>query len=223
MPARAGLLAEVWHRNYSSMTDRPIHRPRARAAALLVSLAVASSAAAAEVNVSVRRAGEALVIDANATLDADPATAWRVLTDYERYVDFVPGMRSSRVVERRGDNVTVAQSADSPAWLMRMPFDVVYAITERPPDRIESSARGSMLAGLDSQYRLTPSASGVRLDYVGRLTPRSALFGGFEELAVRQGIVREFEALAHEIERVHVAGEAGQSTAQSMPGSPPAR
>ena len=202
------------------MAHRTFHQPRARAAAVLVLLAVASSAAAADVDVSVRRTGEALVIDASARLDADSTTAWRVLTDYERYADFVPGMRSSHVVGRQGSSVTVVQSAEAPAWLMRVSFDVVYTITELPPDRIESNGRGSILAALESRYRITPSESGVRLDYAGRLTPRSALLGGIEELAVRQGIVREFEALAREIERVHVANGAGENTAQSMPESP---
>ena len=143
MAARRRLLAGIWHRLFP-MAHRMFHRPRARAAAVLVLLAVASSAAAVDVDVSVRRTGEALVIDASARLDADSATAWRVLTDYERYADFVPGMRSSHVVGRQGSSVTVVQSAEAPAWLMRVPFDVVYTITELPPDRIESNGRGRM-------------------------------------------------------------------------------
>jgi ribosome-associated toxin RatA of RatAB toxin-antitoxin module len=178
--------------------------------------------AAADVNVSVRRDGAALIIDASAMLEADAATVWQVLTDYERYVDFVPGMKSSRVVARHGANVTVVQSTDSPIWLMPTPLDVTYTITEQPPDRIESSGSGSMWAALDSRYRLVSSAAGIRLDYAGRVTPRSALLGRIEQFAVRQGIVREFEALAREIERKNAERTAAKYPDRPISTSPAA-
>src|SRR5678815_5573781 len=38
---------------------------------------------AADVNVVVRRTADAVVIEANALINADAGTAWRVLTDYD--------------------------------------------------------------------------------------------------------------------------------------------
>jgi len=46
--------------------------------------ATASAAAAVDVDIDVHRAEGVVVIDARAELKADPATAWRVLTDYAR-------------------------------------------------------------------------------------------------------------------------------------------
>ena len=161
-------------------------------------------AKAADVNVVVRRIDDAVLIQANAVLNADAGTAWRVLTDYDRYADFVPGLRSSRVVARRGDHLTVAQSGDAPIWLLRMPFDITYEVTEKPPFRVDSIATASALRAFASRYVLTPSGNGVRIEYAGELAPRRAWIGRFEQLAVRQGVVREFQALADEIE--HAGG-----------------
>ena len=58
--------------------------------------AIASAAAAAEVAIDVHRAEGIVVIDASVEIKADPVTAWRVLTDYARYPEFVPGMETNR-------------------------------------------------------------------------------------------------------------------------------
>jgi ribosome-associated toxin RatA of RatAB toxin-antitoxin module len=177
-----------------------------RVLAMLALVVIDAAAAAADVSVNVRRADDSVFIEASAMLDASPATAWRVLTDYDRYAEFIPGLRSSHVVARDGTRLTVAQSGEAAFWLLRMPLDITYEVTEFPPYRLESNAKASPLRTLDSRYVLTPSASGVRLDYAGRLAPRSAIFGRIEQHAVRQSIVREFQALADEIERSSASG-----------------
>lgn len=168
--------------------------------------AIASAAAAADVDIDVRRAEGVVVIDATAELKADRATAWRVLTDYGRYPEFVPGMRESRVVERRGTHAVVAQSGDAPLWFLRTPVEITYQIQEFPPSRIEASATADALRSLDSRYQIFPAPEGVRLEYEGRLAPRSAWLGRIEEYALRQAIVAEFQALADRIEREAAAG-----------------
>jgi hypothetical protein len=162
---------------------------------------LASPADAAAVSVDVERRGEAVVIEASTRLNSSAATAWRVLTDYDRYGDFIPGVLSSRVVDRRGTTVTVEQSDELALWLLRMPLRVTYAIREFPPNRVQSRATISALPPLESSYVLTPVPSGVRLDYVGRIGPGWLLLGRVEQGALRRGVVRQFTALANEIER----------------------
>jgi hypothetical protein len=134
-------------------------------------------------------------------LDADAATAWRVLTDYGRYVEFIPDLRESQVVARHGAMVTVRQSGDAMLWLLRIPLEITFEITESPPDRLQSRAVAGSLRALASSYVLTPAPPGVRLDYTGRVAPGFELFGVIEEAAVRQNVARQFQALADEIER----------------------
>jgi hypothetical protein len=161
----------------------------------------ASSAAAATVSVDVDRRGDVVVIEASAQLKADGATAWRVLTDYDGYGDFIPGVRSSHVVARRGGAVTVEQSDAVGLWLLRLPLRITYEIAEYPPTRLRSNATASALPALESSYVLTPTAFGVRLDYVGHVGPGWALLGRIEQEILQRDVVRQFQALADEIER----------------------
>jgi ribosome-associated toxin RatA of RatAB toxin-antitoxin module len=172
------------------------------AAILCVASALLGSpaAASAPVVVDVERDDDAFIIEASASLRADPATAWRILTDYGKYPRFIPGIRRSEVVGRRGAVVTVEQSDDELLWPLHWPLRITYEITELPPDRIESRAVARLMPTLRSHYRLTPTPAGVRLDYTGHVG------GGlgtrdFEEWLIRRTVSRQFQALADEIER----------------------
>jgi hypothetical protein len=98
-------------------------------------------------------------IYASAVLNADVATAWRVLTDYNRYTEFIPDLRVSRVVARRGTTVTVEQSGDAALWLFKIPLDVIFEINEIPPTRLQSRAVAGSLHALASTYALTPDSA----------------------------------------------------------------
>lgn len=156
---------------------------------------------AAAVTVDVSRHGNDVDINASAPLKADIATAWRVLTDYDRYVEFIPGLRSSHVVGRRGRTVSVEQSGDATWWLLRAPVAVTYEITEFPPIRLVSRTTAGCSCALESTYSLTLSGRKVLLGYTGRLQTRFEFFAPIERMAVQQTITRQFQALADEIDR----------------------
>jgi hypothetical protein len=138
------------------------------------------------------------VIEAHATLRADAQTAWQVLTAYDDYVRFVPGIVASRVVARNGPRVTVVQ-AMARRWLpWRM--EARYDIVERPPGRLESQASGTF-GRLASVYRIAAAQDGVTLDYRGTLTPDAGLLALLAAPAAHRAIRDEFDALAREIER----------------------
>jgi len=169
--------------------------------ALAVFIVVAPPAAAATITVDAERRGATIEIRASAQLKADAATAWRVLTDYDRYPEFIPDLRVSRVVARRGATVTVEQSGDATLWLLRIPLDITFEITEFPPNRLQSRGVAGSLRAISSSYLLTPAAHGVRLDYAGHVAPGFELFGPLEQMAVQQSVARQFQALADEIEQ----------------------
>jgi hypothetical protein len=174
---------------------------RGTGCAIGLALAAAQAAAAATVTVSAERGGDSIDVRASTVLKADAATAWRVLTDYDRYVEFIPDLRVSHVVARRGAMVTVEQSGDAVLWLLRVPVQVTFEIDEIAPDRIQSRAVAGSLRALTSWYTLTPVPSGIRIDYFGHVTPGFALFGQIELAAVEKNIARQFQALADQIER----------------------
>jgi hypothetical protein len=188
--------------------------------ALVLALASAQSAPAATVTVNAERGADTIDVRASAVLNADAATAWRVLTDYDRYVDFIPDLRVSHVVARRGAMVTVQQSGDATVWLLKMPVHITFEITELPPNRLQSRAVAGSLRALTSCYALTPVPSGIRLDYLGHIVLGFQLFGYIEQAAVTQNIRRQFQALADEIER-QGAGVSSHSTPVTGDGAVP--
>jgi ribosome-associated toxin RatA of RatAB toxin-antitoxin module len=166
--------------------------------AIAVALPVA---AAATIAVESERHGDAVYIHAAVVLKADAATAWRVMTDYNRYAEFIPELRLSRIVARRGSTVIVEQSGDATFWLFKLPLDITFEINEIPPSGLQSRAVAGSLRSLTSSYALTPVTSGTRLDYHGHVEPGFAPFGQIAQTAVERNVARQFQALADEIER----------------------
>ena len=175
-------------------------------AAYALAFAVAAQpAAAAAVSVDAERHGDTIDIRASTMLNADPATAWRVLTDYNRYTEFIPDLRQSRVVARHDATVTVEQSGDALLWLFKWPINITFEVHESPPGSLRSRAVAGTLRALTSSYTLTPSAAGVRLDYVGHVAPGYPFFAEIEQRTVELNVTRQFQALADEIERQSAA------------------
>ena len=184
--------------------SRPFGGKTARLAvicALSLGLALACPASATTITIATERNGDTIDIRASAILNADGATAWHVLTDYNRYPEFIPELHSSRVVARRGATVAVEQSGAAAIWRFKMPLEITFDITEFPPSSLRSRATAGSLRALTSGYTLTPMPPGIRLDYVGHVTPGFEIFGYIEQTTVEHNVARQFQALADEIER----------------------
>jgi hypothetical protein len=110
------------------------------ALALSALLLVAGQARGAEdLSVEAVRRGDALEIVCRAELEAPVAIVWETLTDYDRLAEFIPGMRRSRVLERRGASVLVEQSGEARFLFFSIPIEVTLATTEQPPRSIVRS------------------------------------------------------------------------------------
>jgi hypothetical protein len=169
--------------------------------ALAITAGVARAESSPRVEVHVVQSGDELVVAASAWLAADTPTAWSVLTDYAGYRAFIPGVRASRVVARRGTTVLVEQSDELILWVLRMPVRVTYEIDEFPPARLTSRAIAPSFPSLDGTFVLDRSGAGTRLDYVGRISAGTPMLGRLEQRALEQAALRGFNALASEIER----------------------
>jgi len=172
---------------------------------LATALAVARGAEAATIVLNAVRQGDAIAIEASAQLRADAGTAWRVLTAYDRYPEFIPDLHTSRVVARRGNTVTVEQTGTARVWVFPLPLEITFEVAEYPPNGLRSHAISGTLNALESSYALTPAAWGVRLEYVGQVAPGFGFFGPLELQAVKANAARQFNALADEIERQSAA------------------
>ena len=136
-----------------------------------------------------------------AEIEADLADAWKVLTDYGRLAEFIPGMQESRLVSRDGLNVVVDQRGDASLLFFTFPMRVRLAIEEFPYDRIVSNAISGDFKEMHGVYHLQTRAGGVQLRYEGKFTPNFGIPPLIGTLLMRSTVAKRFGAMVHEIEK----------------------
>jgi ribosome-associated toxin RatA of RatAB toxin-antitoxin module len=186
----------------------------ARGCALLLCVA-AHAYAAEDVAVESTRRDDALEVACRALVEAPLDLVWQTLTDYDRLADFIPGMRSSRVLERHGAEATVAQSGEAGFLFLSFPIEVTLLSTERPPYDLEVRMLKGNLKRLDGAYRIEPLAGGrVLLRWTGIVEAQSMppLLG---ELVMRANIEDQFRGMVREIERRAAARRGTQGPSRS--------
>lgn len=155
-----------------------------------------------------------LYVNASVAAPAPVAVCYAVLTDYERLPDFVPGIRSSRIVSQPGEMLKVEQvGAGGPAWL-GITVRTVLGLTLTPPaagveGRIDFGSYGGDLRQMYGFWVVRQEGAGCRIDYRATLEPDfpvPALIGPF---FMRRQVEGQLDAIVREIVR-----------RQSLPGEP---
>lgn len=161
----------------------------------------AAAGAADGVSVETTRRGAAVEVRAYARVEALQATVWDTVTDYDRLAQFVPGMRSSRVVAHRNGDLVVEQHGESRFLVFTYPLDVTLLARARPPGAVDVRLLSGNLKRLDGSYRLEPAGAGwVALRWTGLIEP-DALPPLLGELLMRAAIEAQFTGMVREIER----------------------
>ena len=115
--------------------------------------------------VNFQQQGTHLLVSGELTVPVSPATAWAVLTDYERVPEFVPGMRVSRVLEQSGNTRVVEQQGEMQANNMRMLFMGTLRITEEPTSRLSVQFLSGTFRNMQGQWTLQGKRAPVTLAY----------------------------------------------------------
>jgi len=123
------------------------------------------------------------------------------LTDYDRLAEFIPGMRRSRVVERRGAVTVVEQSGEAGFLFFTFPIEVTLASTERPPHALDVILLKGNLKRLDGGYRIAPQPGGRILLTWSGIVEALAMPPLIGDLVMRGNIEDQFRGMVIEIER----------------------
>lgn len=170
----------------------------------LCSTARAAAAPAEPVSVQAQREGSAVRVTTEAVVRAPLKLIWGALTDYNHLAQFVPGMISSRVLERRGNTVVVAQSGQAHFWFFTYSIDVIVEVTEEPPDALSIRAvRGNLkeLAGGYQMKKIDGKDGAYLLRWSGVIEPALPVPQALALPLMRSNIARQFEGMVREIER----------------------
>lgn len=175
-------------------------------------LAAACGALAAEdLAIAAERQGRVVKVLARATLQASPALVWQTLTDYDHLAEFIPGIASSRVIERHGPDTVVEQSGTARLLLFSYPIDVTVETRSQPPHVIEVRLLKGNLRQLEGAYRIEPLADGrLVLHWNGLIEPDLALPPLIGEFLMRANVEEQFTGMVREIERRAAAREASE-------------
>ena len=180
-------------------------------AATLLLLLSSPLSAAADFKVEARRDGDAVLVEARASVKADVETAWNVLTAYDRYAEFIPDLKLSEILARAGETAIVHQKGEAGFFLFHFPMEVTFSVTEEPPTGIHSRAISGTFKEMTGAYHLTADGDVLRLTYSGRLVPNFGLPPLVGTAAVRAAVEKQFSALVKEIQRRAAArGEANK-------------
>jgi ribosome-associated toxin RatA of RatAB toxin-antitoxin module len=174
--------------------------------ALLLVLVAPWALAAAAVDVKTSHAGDLVEVRAHASISAPLDVVWGTLTDYERLPQFIPGLRTSKVIARNGATATVQQSGEARFFFLTVPIDVTLESTESPPT-IEVRRVSGNLKQLQGRYETEVSADGaqVQLRWIGSVAPENGLPPLVGEAMMRRSIRQQFTGMVREIERREAA------------------
>ena len=155
--------------------------------------------------VQVQMRGETVVIDVDMPVPAVPAIAWAVMTDYEHMASFLSNLTSSKVVERRGETLHIAQSGRTKIAFMTFSFSAVREVELSPMKEIRSSLVSGDFKSYASTTRLVDVAQGVRIVHHGEYVPKAWLPPMVGVAVIESETRKQFEEFAAEMLRRHAA------------------
>ena len=159
--------------------------------------------AAEGLTVQAEARGAAVSVDIKATVTAPHALIWSTLTDYGHLAEFIPGMQSSKVTERRGPTAIVEQHGEAGFLVFSYGIDVVVASTEYHPDTIEIRVLKGNLKRLDGRYQVErgEKEGTWTVRWVGLIEPSIPLPQFLNVRLIRSSLVDQFRGMIDEIER----------------------
>ena len=88
--------------------------------------------------VHVTKHGETIVVDVEMAVQEPPLAVWDVLTDYDHMAQFIANVHSSRIADRTGNRLIVAQQSSTAFGLLKFNFDNVREVELVPHSEIRS-------------------------------------------------------------------------------------
>ena len=146
--------------------------------------------------------GKVYRITSSGTVAAKPAAVWRILTDYDHLADYLPDMKSARVVARDGDKVTIEQHGAANFLFFSRDIRLTVQAHEQPPNKIDVSLVGGDMKVYRTSWELSPSdAGGTTVRYDATIEPKFYVPGIVGTSLVRKDIARMMTAVLLRLDR----------------------
>jgi hypothetical protein len=167
------------------------------AAVFILTLPMRADGADARVRVEANEA----IISVHAEIDTrvDRDLAWGVLTDYNRWAEFIPDLHVCRVISPPGEPIRLEQRGSIP-WLPNFPLVMIALVEEYPPRAIRFQRIAGNIRALVGEWQIQGKAP-VRLVYRATVMPGFPMPPEASIEIFRHDAKVRLEAMAREMER----------------------
>jgi hypothetical protein len=170
-------------------------------AALLASLAPPLARAAIDMQISVARRGEVLLVDAVFVAPVSQREAWAVLTDFDAMSRYVPNLDESHVAARNGESLRVEQRGVARWGPLTHSFTMVRDIQLNPIDEVRSNSVGGTMRQVQSLTRLAAVSGGTEVRHHIEFAIDTWMPDVLIEPFLRHEVREQFEAVVAEMLR----------------------
>jgi len=166
---------------------------------LVAALCMPWGTADAEARVRVEASEAVISVYAEIEVPVDREQAWAVLTDYNRWAEYIPNLQVSRVISPPGEPIRLEQRGSIP-WLPNFPLVMIALVEENPPRAIRFQRIAGNIRMLAGEWRIQGRFP-VRLTYRSTVVPGFPLPPEVSGEIFRHDAKVRIEALAREMER----------------------
>jgi ribosome-associated toxin RatA of RatAB toxin-antitoxin module len=156
---------------------------------------------AQEIQVSVERHGEAVIVDVDAHMPGTVADVWAVFTDYENMASFISNLTASKVLAHKDDTLEVMQAGRTKVGFLSFGFEAIRAVELVPMKEIRSSLVSGDFKAYVSTTSLAPVSGGTRVRHHGEYVPKSWLPPLVGPAVIERETRKQYQEFAAEIER----------------------
>jgi hypothetical protein len=162
-----------------------------------------------DIHVQVKKNGATIIVDVEMMVQASQLATWDVLTDYDHMAQFVANVQSSKITDRKGNTLVVAQKSGTAFGLLKFSFDNVREVELVPHSEIRSNLiSGDMKASAFTTRIMSDGRGVTRVLNHGEFVPTMwvppVIGTAFLEAETR----RQFHELRNEVMRRTMAPKA---------------
>ncbi len=118
-----------------------------------------------DIEVKVQVIGEDVIVDVSFPVPATPREVWAVLTDFDHMTGFVSNLQSSKVLDRSGNTLHIAQEGKAQHGPLSFEFSSVREIQLSPFEKIQSRLITGKIRKLEGLTQLKVEGDGTRVTY----------------------------------------------------------
>jgi carbon monoxide dehydrogenase subunit G len=162
-----------------------------------------------DIEVKIQISGEEVVVDVSFLVPATQQEVWAVMTDFDHMASFISNVQSSRVIDRSGNILHIAQQGKAQHGPLSFAFNSVREIRLSPFDRIQSHLVSGKMRKLEGDTQFRVDGSVTRVSYHGDSIPGVWIPPIVGKIFIENELREQFHDIRNEVNRRKRAASIG--------------